>query len=116
MRVPFVLLLLLRSCCTASRLLGTDPGFCNSLTSTSVQMKGQMLAAVTVSTREGCCAACEKQPGCQMWWLKDASKGFACELYGLDKVGVCVRVRVRVRVCVCAQYLQVSCKQCALHA
>lgn len=27
-----------------------------------------------------------KTPGCQMWWFKDNTKVFACEMFGLSKV------------------------------
>jgi hypothetical protein len=83
MHVGTVLVLLLISAAltspTAARLL-TEA--CSALTSTSLQFKDTKLDAVGVSAHgDGCCEACQKLPGCQMWW----AKGGTCELYSLDK-------------------------------
>lgn len=61
-------------------------GPCTSLTATSLQFSGEKLASLTLTSRDGCCEACMKTPGCQMWWFKDNTKDFACEMYGLSKV------------------------------
>lgn len=56
------------------------------LTSTSLQFTGQKLGEATATTRDGCCDACIKFAGCQMWTFRDRT---TCDFFGVDKV--CLR-------------------------
>ena len=55
---------------------------CTALTTTSLQLNGGKVGSVVVSSSDGCCDACAKTAGCQLWYMKDSS----CEMFGLDKV------------------------------
>lgn len=66
----------------ARSLLLTEGTTCDALTTGSLQFKGSKVGTVEVTSSDGCCDACSKMPGCQMWFLK----GTTCEMFGLDKV------------------------------
>jgi hypothetical protein len=55
---------------------------CTALTTTSLQLNGGNIGSVVVTSSDGCCDACAKTAGCQLWSLKDSS----CEMFGLGKV------------------------------